>query len=60
MLTGGDAVVGSLISMLIGSGLSALLHISMVDFSNLWILVLITSLMIPLPLLLLRFVPSSQ
>lgn len=43
----------------IGSALTDLLHITMQDFTNLWILVLITSACIPLPLLLIKRIPTS-
>ena len=43
----------------IGSALTDMLGISMQNFTNLWILVLITTVCIPLPLVLIKRIPTS-
>lgn len=43
----------------LGSVLTGLLQITMDDFDNLWKLVLITTLCIPLPLILVNRVPAT-
>ena len=50
---------GGLLSMLGGSILSTAFGITMHDFSGLWKLVLVVSVLMPLPLCLLRLVPST-